>query len=567
MNASESESEEGSLEGSPPQDVLLKAVSEVSRMAGRQARTTNVVMGGTASEYGDDWLELDKKVNTYPSLRDFTAIGSGGDEFAVAMVLAVQSVLSKDVPELQVVTRQSATGRYISVKIGPVRMDSSEQSSDYVFKMMAERHESKVERIMLEHKIAATKHRIVVMPPMLAVYRTRRSQHRSSSPSFLHRPPRQPSRPTVTCGPLLPPSLRRSLPILLRSAPSALPSCALLRQPTRRATHRPFLSLFPLVLLAGLLISLAPLAAPLAPNPWPREYRLRSRCLCPRFPRLSRFLLLTSPSRTHRRKRASMIVTKLPSLPPFPSPFLPSPIPPSVRFFPPFLPPLGPPMFPPTLSPSPHFLSPSLPPPLLLSPYHATRAGKCDYSVGFWLRAPKGTGVPRYTARAGEKGHCPYVRPLYACERNNRPDSRYQRYRWHAKKCRLSYFNGSGFKYLMRQRFVPSLPMPLRRNLYDLPPPAPSFLLPLISVFPPLRCVTSSLSSRLPASSPLCFPAAVFLPSLRPLLPTAAHAAGGRFDHGEPLRGAAMCHPRCGIPRQGGYAQQRRVVVGSGCWR
>ncbi|CAI5507478.1 unnamed protein product [Closterium sp. Naga37s-1] len=134
---------------------------EVSRMAGRQARTTNVVMGGTATEYGDDWLELDKKVNTYPSLRDFTAIGLGGEDFAVAMVLAVQSVLPKDVPELQVVTRESATGRYISVKIGPVRMDSSEQSSDYVFKWMAERHESKVERIMLEHKIAATKHRML----------------------------------------------------------------------------------------------------------------------------------------------------------------------------------------------------------------------------------------------------------------------------------------------------------------------------------------------------------------------------------------------------------------------
>ncbi|CAI5473643.1 unnamed protein product [Closterium sp. Yama58-4] len=159
---------------SPPQDVLLKAVSEVSRMAGRQARTTNMVMGGTASEYGDDWLELDKKVNTYPSLRDFTAIGSGGEDFAVAMVQAVQSVLPKDVAELQVVTRESAKGRYISVKIGPVRMDSSEQvravyqamkqdprMRDFVFKWMAERHESKVERIMLAHKIAATKHRML----------------------------------------------------------------------------------------------------------------------------------------------------------------------------------------------------------------------------------------------------------------------------------------------------------------------------------------------------------------------------------------------------------------------
>ncbi|GJP39804.1 hypothetical protein CLOM_g24144 [Closterium sp. NIES-68] len=126
-SSSDSESDDGVSEGSPPQDVLLKAVSEVSRMAGRQARTTNMVLGGTASEYGDDWLELDKKVNTYPSLREFTAIGSGGGDFAVAMVLAVQSVIPTDTPELQVVTRESATGRYISVKIGPVRMDSSEQ--------------------------------------------------------------------------------------------------------------------------------------------------------------------------------------------------------------------------------------------------------------------------------------------------------------------------------------------------------------------------------------------------------------------------------------------------------
>ncbi|CAI5473642.1 unnamed protein product [Closterium sp. Yama58-4] len=258
---------------------------------------------------------------------------------------------------------------------------------------------------------------------MLAANRTHPSQHRSSSPSFLHRPPRQPSRPTVTSSPLLPSSPRRSLPKCHRSALSASPLCALPRQPTRRVTHRPFLPLFPLVLLAGLLLSLAPLAAPLAPKPWPR---------------------------------------------------------------------------------------------------------KCDYSVGFWLRAPKGTGVPRYTARVGEKGHCPYVRPLYACERNNRPDSRYQRYRWHAKKCRLSYFSGTGFKYLMQQRSGPSLLAEFTRHLLGsssphrrchcdairmtLASPCSFLSASLISLFPLLRCLLS-------ASLPLCLPASMLpLLSAAPLL-------------------------------------------------
>lgn len=117
----------GSEGAAAPQEVLLKAVSEASRLEGRQSRVTNVVMGGTASEEGDDWRELDKKVNTYPCFRGFTAIGSGGDDFAAAMVAAVEAVVGGNIANWQVVTRESTKGRYISVKIGPIRMDSSEQ--------------------------------------------------------------------------------------------------------------------------------------------------------------------------------------------------------------------------------------------------------------------------------------------------------------------------------------------------------------------------------------------------------------------------------------------------------
>lgn len=113
--------------GPPPQEVVLKAISEVSKVDGRNAKTTNIVIGGTESPYGEDWLSLDKKVNRYPSLRGFTAIGTGGDDFVHSMVVAVESVLLTSIPEGRVRQRESAQGRYISVKIGPLRVESSTQ--------------------------------------------------------------------------------------------------------------------------------------------------------------------------------------------------------------------------------------------------------------------------------------------------------------------------------------------------------------------------------------------------------------------------------------------------------
>lgn len=110
----------------PPQEALLQAVTEASKLEGRTAKTTNVVMGGT-SVYGSDWLELDKKVNTYPSYRSYTAIGEGGDDFVNSMVVAVESVMDARISEWQVSQRASTRGRYISVRIGPLRMESSDQ--------------------------------------------------------------------------------------------------------------------------------------------------------------------------------------------------------------------------------------------------------------------------------------------------------------------------------------------------------------------------------------------------------------------------------------------------------
>ncbi|KAL9332798.1 hypothetical protein ACSQ67_002408 [Phaseolus vulgaris] len=112
----------------PPQEAVLKAISEVSKAEGRVGQTTNMVIGGTVSDDStNEWLTLDQKVNSYPTVRGFTAIGTGGEDFVQAMVVAVESVLQQPIPQGRVKHKLSARGKYVSVNIGPVQVVSSEQ--------------------------------------------------------------------------------------------------------------------------------------------------------------------------------------------------------------------------------------------------------------------------------------------------------------------------------------------------------------------------------------------------------------------------------------------------------
>ncbi|XP_062217691.1 uncharacterized protein LOC133917880 [Phragmites australis] len=118
----------GADPGEPPQDAVLKAISQIASSKGRVAQTTNVIMGGTVTnDATDEWLVLDKKVYTYPTVRGFTAIGTGGDDFVQSMVVAVESVLQERIPEGQISQKVSSKGKYVSVKIGPIRVVSGEQ--------------------------------------------------------------------------------------------------------------------------------------------------------------------------------------------------------------------------------------------------------------------------------------------------------------------------------------------------------------------------------------------------------------------------------------------------------
>ncbi|KAL8113979.1 hypothetical protein AgCh_021042 [Apium graveolens] len=112
----------------PQQPPLLNPISEVSKKEERVGQTTNAVVGGTLTDdTSDDWFTLDRKVNSYPTVREFTAIGIGGDDFVQAMVVALESVLQQQIPEGLVRQKISSGGKYVSVTIGPVQVASSEQ--------------------------------------------------------------------------------------------------------------------------------------------------------------------------------------------------------------------------------------------------------------------------------------------------------------------------------------------------------------------------------------------------------------------------------------------------------
>lgn len=88
------------------------------------------------AESEEEWLQLDEKVNEYPTSRTFKAIGSGGQEFAELMVTAVEKATTRAVDRrIQVVKRPSKEGKYLSVSIRSVSVDSGRQVLD-VFREM-----------------------------------------------------------------------------------------------------------------------------------------------------------------------------------------------------------------------------------------------------------------------------------------------------------------------------------------------------------------------------------------------------------------------------------------------
>ncbi|KAG9139571.1 hypothetical protein Leryth_016346 [Lithospermum erythrorhizon] len=114
-----------------PQDAFRNLISEFQMtQQERVGQTANEIKRGKVIIDDDpikEWLRLDKRVNTYPSVRRFTAIGLGGEDFVNAMIAAAESVLEKPIPQDQVKLKVSSGGKYVSVNIGPLKVVSGEQ--------------------------------------------------------------------------------------------------------------------------------------------------------------------------------------------------------------------------------------------------------------------------------------------------------------------------------------------------------------------------------------------------------------------------------------------------------
>ncbi|GKB28718.1 putative YbeD-like domain-containing protein [Tanacetum coccineum] len=66
-------------------------------------------------------------VNTYPTVRGFTAIGTGGDDFVTSHGQCCRHQSFQHHSQGQVKQKMSSGGKYVSVNIGPVQVVSSEQ--------------------------------------------------------------------------------------------------------------------------------------------------------------------------------------------------------------------------------------------------------------------------------------------------------------------------------------------------------------------------------------------------------------------------------------------------------
>ncbi|KAI8475738.1 MAG: hypothetical protein J3K34DRAFT_403453 [Monoraphidium minutum] len=114
-------------------EALIHSLSGVHQSMGRAVSSTNLVLGIDNSEAA--WRCIDKRVNSYPSLREFTAIGSGGSSFRHSMVAAVSAVVG----QVEVVTQRcSAGGRYISVTVGPVMVSSADDVLEVYTRMKSD---------------------------------------------------------------------------------------------------------------------------------------------------------------------------------------------------------------------------------------------------------------------------------------------------------------------------------------------------------------------------------------------------------------------------------------------
>ncbi|KDP31784.1 hypothetical protein JCGZ_12245 [Jatropha curcas] len=103
----------------------------------------------------------------------------------------------------------------------------------------------------------------------------------------------------------------------------------------------------------------------------------------------------------------------------------------------------------------------------LLEPTNFTKNGKpvneevkCNIFDGKWVYDPEGS--PIYSA-----SECPFLSEHVSCQRNGRPDSEYERWKWEAKGCEIPRFNGADMLEKLRGKRVIIVGDSLNRNQWE----------------------------------------------------------------------------------------------------
>lgn len=149
-----SKNENDNTDESKPQNELIEALDKISRRENlvkkNKRKQPDIIVenaanpppGGSAASLGggggsntvmgpgtsEEWRELDEKVNTYPSERNFQAIGINSPEFVRDMVKLVEDTLGdgRKVHPENVTSNLSKNGKYCSANMTVVLMNGEE---------------------------------------------------------------------------------------------------------------------------------------------------------------------------------------------------------------------------------------------------------------------------------------------------------------------------------------------------------------------------------------------------------------------------------------------------------
>lgn len=129
--ARSSETQAVNLRAVAPADAAGAAAASFAKAIGADrpradAAARRLVLGDDQSE--EKWRQLDERVNEYPDRRVFKGIGVAGADaglFRRAIVAAVESVVGT-VDDGAVSMRDSSGGKYVSVTVGPVVVQSGD---------------------------------------------------------------------------------------------------------------------------------------------------------------------------------------------------------------------------------------------------------------------------------------------------------------------------------------------------------------------------------------------------------------------------------------------------------